>query len=395
MICNDTGASRNATVALMRTARARVPGIDVTRGLAVVGMVAMHVFPSITAGGEPTTASLIAAGRSATTFALVAGLSLALLTGGATPPRDRARRTRAAVGIATRGVLLGLLGFLLAYLDVVDVILSSYGLLFLLVIPLLWARPIWLMTLTVVLSVVGPVWLLWVAALDLPYAGAPIDPTLTTLVEEPGGVLVLLLFTGEYPAVTYLAYLCAGLAIGRLDLTSRRLAWWLAGSGVVVAAAAEGVSWFLLHPLGGLSRLLAETSGGSGDAASAAALLWEPAQTDSWWYLALASPHAHTTFDMARTLGSALALLGAMLLVTRSNAVMRLLGPVAAVGSMPLTVYSTHVVLLAVWTPDTGAGAYFVVLIGVLTLSAVLWRRRFGQGPLERALAAASRKVSR
>ena len=41
-----------------------------------------------------------------------------------------------------------------------------------------------------------------------------VDVARGTLVHDPLGLLVLLLITGAYPVVVYLAYLCAGLAIG-------------------------------------------------------------------------------------------------------------------------------------------------------------------------------------
>lgn len=62
---------------------------------------------------------------------------------------------------------------------------------------------------------------------------------------------------------------------------------------------------------------------------------------------------------------------------------------------MPLTIYSAHIVLLALWAPDAPTGAYFLLLAVVLTVFALVWRRHYGQGALERMLAVASRAVSR
>ena len=39
--------------------------------------------------------------------------------------------------------------------------------------------------------------------------------------------------------------------------------------------------------------------------------------TTSWWWLAVALPHSSTPFDLARTIGTSLAVLGAMLLLDR------------------------------------------------------------------------------
>jgi len=45
-------------------------------------MMAAHVFDVVDEQGAPTTATVIAAGRSAATFVLIAGVSLAFLSGG-------------------------------------------------------------------------------------------------------------------------------------------------------------------------------------------------------------------------------------------------------------------------------------------------------------------------
>ncbi|MDQ0937356.1 hypothetical protein [Streptomyces turgidiscabies] len=44
------------------------------------------------------------------------------------------------------------------------------------------------------------------------------DPTLQDVVTDPAGLLGDHLVHGDYPALAWTAYLCAGLAIGRLDL---------------------------------------------------------------------------------------------------------------------------------------------------------------------------------
>src|ERR671933_2096393 len=73
---------------------ARVTGVDLARGLALLGMFAVHVFDEYTDGGGTLTGYL-AAGRSAATFALVAGVSVAFLTGGRRILHGRARRAAA------------------------------------------------------------------------------------------------------------------------------------------------------------------------------------------------------------------------------------------------------------------------------------------------------------
>lgn len=370
----------------------RVVGVDVTRGVAVLGMMAVHVFGALHREDGPTVATLVAGGRSATTFAVVAGLSLAFLSGGRAGPRPGRGRITAA-GIAARGVAIGLIGLVLAYLGSAQVILSSYGLLFLLAIPLLWAGPRLLAAVAVAAGLMGPVLVLLAADGPFAYDGQTWDPTLTSLVTEPLGVLSLLMVSGSYPVVVYLAYVSTGLAVGRLDLRSPRVAWRLLGGGLVLAALAQALAAYLLFSLGGMSRLLAavqteqadEDEFDIGDATTE--LRWDPELVDSWWYLALPSPHAHTPLDVAHTIGSALALLGLALLVCRIRAFRRALRPLADIGSMPLTIYSAHLVVLATPLLERRPRALFLAMTVAAMVFAVAWRRMRGQGPMERLLA--------
>jgi len=327
----------------------------------------------------------------------------------------------------------------------------------------------------------GPVVLVATARLGLDYDSYHV--TLATLVTDPVGLLTQLLLTGYYPIAVYPAYLCAGMAIGRLDLRSPRVAWRLLGAGIGLAVTAQLVSFVLLHPLGGLRHLLAEeydlrlmssvsdvdgipTAGedlivvavvdhglhfrifdDDGDVVadgdekrlaeqaqqiddlrkqleslwpphelteservrvvtavtsivghslespeSEAELLWDPDQGTSWWYLAVPAPHSHTTIDVAHTLGSAMAVLGAALLLTGVAAIRRPLRAVADVGTMTLTLYSAHVflrLLPADVREDWPLALYLLAVIAAL-LFAVVWRRWIGQGPLEGPVARAA-----
>ena len=89
--------------------RPRVVGVDVARGLALIGMLATHVFGTLDDNGNPTAAQFVAGGRAATTFVLVAGVSLAFLSGGRNGVRGR-ERVAAAAGLAARAALVGAIG---------------------------------------------------------------------------------------------------------------------------------------------------------------------------------------------------------------------------------------------------------------------------------------------
>jgi uncharacterized membrane protein len=376
--------------------RPRVVGVDVARGLALIGMIATHVFGTLDDSGDPVTAHVVAGGRAATTFVLVAGVSLAFLSGGRRGVHGR-ERVAVSAGLVVRAILVGAIGLALGYLsdaNGIDGILPFYAVLFLLAIPLVGCPPMVLIGIAAAAIALGPVLLVLTIDAALPYAGAAADPTFSTLVQDPVGLLAQLFLTGEYPVVVYLAYLCVGLAIGRLDLRSPRMAWLLLGAGAGLALAARVVSAVLLYPMGGLARLI-EQDGSSNDPADVSALLWEPAKSSSWWYLALPAPHSHTPIDLLHTLGSAAAVLGAALLLTRIPAVRRALWPLAAAGTMSLTLYSAHLVLLATGVQyEQPALTFMLMVVGALVF-ATAWRFLFGQGPLEALVAKSSTAARR
>jgi uncharacterized membrane protein YeiB len=380
--------AKTAGAALAPTAAAapvknRFLGVDVTRGVALLSMLGANVFVDVVgADGQPTLSGMTVIGRSATLFVMVAGISLAFISGGRRPVQGRARGA-ARANIAVRALLITLIGLALGHIapDSLGVILSYYGMYFLLAIPLIGLRPRTLIGIAGILVVVAPLILLaseyqgWESGFDT-------DPTLSAPVTNPLGLLSLLLVTGEYPAVVYMAYICVGMAIGRLDLSSTKVAVRLLTGGLVLAVVTWLVSWLLVERLGGLQALLAA---GAGE--TPGEVIWDTSPAESWWWLATRSHHSGTPLDMLHTLGSAIAVLGLVLLVCRLHMAQRLLRPVALAGAMTLTVYSVHAfVLLSPWTVDHPLALYLLLVVGALVF-AVLWNRWLGQGPLERLVA--------
>ncbi|MGY2062520.1 heparan-alpha-glucosaminide N-acetyltransferase domain-containing protein, partial [Nocardia gipuzkoensis] len=72
-----TGENRSGT----RASAARLIGVDAARGLALIGMMAVHVLPDATDDGDPTWSFTLFGGRASALFAVLAGVSVALLTG--------------------------------------------------------------------------------------------------------------------------------------------------------------------------------------------------------------------------------------------------------------------------------------------------------------------------
>jgi uncharacterized membrane protein YeiB len=165
--------------------------------------------------------------------------------------------------------------------------------------------------------------------------------------------------------------------------------------GLALAVVSRLLAWVLPYPAGGLARLAAVTPRGDDGVSVREQLLWSPSQGRSWWYLALPSPHANTPVDLAHTIGSAMAILGAALLLTRAARGSRILRPLADIGSMTLTLYTAHVVVLSTDLLSDHATLLYTVLVVGSVAFAVLWRRRYGQGPLERLVAEVSGRARR
>jgi uncharacterized membrane protein len=374
-------------------AGSRLLGMDATRGLAVLGMMAVHALYDTNADGSPTEVYLVSGGRSAATFAVLAGVGIAFTTG-----RRQVQigpdATRATASMLTRALVVGLIGLALGYTDagIASVILPYYALMFMLAIPLVLLPTRVLILAAAVLGAGMPV----LSQLIRPGLPAPalLNPTFTQLLTDPLGLLSELALTGYYPALPWMTYLCVGIAVGRTRLTSPRVAAGLLAVGAVLAVAASAASRWLLGPLGGLGRIAAATPpaelAGRPNVADFVTLYPEGVTpTTTWWWLATDAPHSSTPLDLAQTIGSSLALLGAMLLLGHiiwppaARVIGAVLRPLAAVGALTLTVYTLHVVFMNSSLDQFGPMAGYLMQVVVAVLFAVGWRLAVGRGPLE------------
>lgn len=348
------------------TSSGRLVGLDVARCLALLGMVATHVLDERTAGGDLTTAQWLAGGRASALFAVLAGVSLALMT--REPLRGRPLALRTA-GIAARALIIGVLGLLLGGLDTsIAVILTYYAVLFVLGLPftLLGVRA--LLPLTVAWVALVPVVSHLVRPL-LPERGFD-SPTVEQLA-DPGRLASELLLTGYYPVVPWLAYLLAGLVLGRLDLRDAPLLGGLALGGLSVAVLATQVSRTFADP-----AVAADNATG---------MYGVTPPDGDWSWLLLVAPHSATAFDLAQTIGSAVLVIALCLLAERllPRPVTTVLAVLFGAGAATLTLYSLHVVMRteAVWPPEEPS-SYVLHVVVLLVIGAVL--RLLGRrGPLE------------
>ncbi len=374
----DPGRSAGAS-----TSRSgRLVGLDVARCLALVGMVAVHTLPERAADGGLTAAQWLAGGRASALFAVLAGVTLALLTGGRGPRGPVLR------GVVVRAVLVALLGLALGELGSgLAVILTYYGLLFLLGLPFVALGPRALLVTAAGWAVVVPA-LSHLVRSALPPRTFEV-PSFASL-HDPGDLVADLLLTGYYPALPWLAYLLVGMALGHLDLRSRRVAATLAVAGAGVAVTATGLSTALLH-LADAGRAL-----GAEALRDAEEGLAGTTPTDgAWQWLLVAAPHSATPLDLAQTSGSAVAVIGACLLLVGACGArgQRVVAVVFGAGTMTLTLYSLHVLLRtpALWPADHGVAAFRWHVLVLLWAGAVFVAAR-APGPLEWVVRACSRR---
>ncbi|QTE03015.1 hypothetical protein S1361_37115 [Streptomyces cyanogenus] len=377
----------------------RLIGIDLARGLAVFGMYSAHVGPDVTVGGPVGFLLETARGRSAALFALLAGFSLVIITGRPRPHTGRAgRQVRARVMI--RAVVLLALGYALTALDTdVDVILSFYGLLFLAVLPLYRLRAATLALIAAAGALILPqvLFAIRVSIEGGTWADAVIAHDPLARISGTDGIIELLV-TGEYPVLTWIPFLIAGMAVARLDLTRSGTRCRLAIVGGVLALLGYGSSWLALHLVPhALSAVASATDGGSASSAwwSDTVGRLEGRPPPAW--LLVAVPHSQTSFSVVANTGVALVVISACLTVAeRMPRLTRLATPVAAVGMTALTMYVLHVVALwffgDVWyvaAVDEDTMAALPALLSFMAAAmvlAVVWTRRFRRGPLEQAL---------
>ncbi|TFD63560.1 DUF418 domain-containing protein [Cryobacterium ruanii] len=318
----------------------RVVAIDIARGLAIIGMFVAHAIP------RASDAELLVDGRSSVLFATLAGVSLGIMTGSA-HPLVRGQRSECVIGIVVRALFLFLLGVLLSSLHSgVAVILHFYALMFLLLIPLLFLSR-WLLGLIGVVFLVGSPWL--GAAQGEVDASAP-----------PVSYFVDYFFlNGDYPVLVWMPFLLAGLIIARSDLARPKTQVALVGIGASAAVAGYGA--VLVLP--GVS----------------------------------AQAHSGSIAEVIGSGGLAVLLIGALLWLiavepgSQVRVLRGILWPLAATGSMALTVYTLQILALAVVAGGSEIDyPGWPLLIGMLLLSflgAGLWRQFLGKGPLERVLA--------
>jgi uncharacterized protein len=332
----------------------RLPGYDVARALAVLGMIMVDVRHELLAyHGSSVFLWLFDGleGKAAALFVLLAGAGLSLRTH---RPSEEYEPVIDHWPLVERALLLIGLGLLLMHLWEYD-ILHFHGVYLLLAIPLLRARShtLWLLA-------IASVWIAMVLARQLDWE---LQPTLT-----PSGAVRHVFFNGLYPVFPWIAFVLVGMAIGRLELGDARVRRRTLALAVVIATLTSLVDAFGHHErqhdvlgLGGYADWL---------------LTW---------------PRAPRPFFIVSGSAFAVATICACIELSQRRAESRLVLALVATGQLAFTIYVIHVVAILVplehgllrGQPIELAFAYAVACYVAAIAFAFWWRRRWRHGPLE------------
>lgn len=342
----------------------RITGLDTARAVAILGMIATHIYPLLQSKSDgtlsPTWVGATLTGVSSALFVVLAGVGLSLLT------KNTTDVFTARIQLSLRALMLILIGLLLGHVGSnVAIILVHYGVLFFLAMWCIQLSTRALTALAVSWVVLAPIlhgvmtrfmqlqaggstayaenWRLWTS------------PTLWDVFQQPGLLLWDILFTGYYPVISFFGYVLLGMAIGRTKMYKWSTGVGLLGLGTISYLACRGIAaWLLLNPAFA-TRIAHATGVPTGQlpamSATGASINTDLAMGAPQWY-GLAVPHSGAPLDIYSTAGAAMAVIGIFLLMTQVGLVRKLLFPLSATGMVALTAYVVHVIVTGLWPTD-------------------------------------------
>lgn len=361
---------------LTRSGARRVIGLDVTRGLALIGVVVMNYHGYLNGGqtSDPPTFfdrvfhpwNGVLSTRFAATFVLVAGMGITLLT-------NRSRTSGDAAGIAAdrwrlmrRGLLLAAGGYVIEWVWS-GTIIFFYGAYFIVAAFLFTLRTRWLVLIGTASALAGAAIAAWRVVRETD--GHPtywLDP-------EPDSPrnLVLRTFVGHtHPLLPWLAFVCAGMIIGRLLPRLAEVRVKLLAGGLAALTVTYAINAVVAPPFSSVE---------TGDV--------------RWATILSTRPFDRGLLYSIGTLGSSIAVFCIVSWIAERARHNVLVVALQRAGQLTLTLYVLHVLAFneivdqrhwiepfSLGAALAFAGAFWVCAIAL----GAWWQRLLGQGPLER-----------
>jgi uncharacterized protein len=375
--------SRQPDVAGSTSSADRNAGIDITRAVALIGVVAMNFHGYLNYDNAADGESLISrvfnpwvgvlSTRFAATFVVIAGIGVALLAQRSSRSGDAAAITNDRWRLRRRGVVLLAGGFVFDWIWP-GTILFFYGAYFIVASFLITLRSRWLILIGATSVAVAQGLQLW--ATERQIDGGSLDWLFVSDAgsnRSPRELMFDIWLNETHPLFPWLGFLCLGMVLGRAIEQWATWRWRLTGLGLGLMASGYAISTAL--------------SAAAGDEPTSATeiRLSTLAQTD---------PFSRSLLYMIVTVGSSLvAVMTISWLGQRfaSHAVAQVL---RRAGQMTLSIYVLHVLVFNSivnwlgWIRPTGLDTALMFASGFWVLAMMLaswWNKYLGQGPLERA----------
>lgn len=349
----------------------RLVALDVARAVALIGVVAMNYVGALVRPGldrgfwgrvfDPFTGPLST--RFAATFVLAAGIGITLLTERARRSDDPDEIRRARLRLARRGLLLYLVGYVLDF-TWPGTILFFYGAYFLLATVLFRLATRWLVVIGVVAGVIATSVGTWTAWKRERFE--PVTWLNFSRIDSIQDLVVRTFLDYTHPVFPWIAFLCAGMIIGRHLSTLSAWRWRVAS----IAAAVVVVIYVVV-------TVLDRTSSRDGVIVH---------------HLTSLQTYDRGLLYLASTLGIAIVAFLVISAIAERFANASLTVHFQRAGQLSLTLYLLHVLAYSIAVNQFGwigggslstalwfAGGFWIVGVSV----ASWWHHRVGRGPAE------------
>ncbi len=323
----------------------RLLGVDMARGLALLGMTMVHVHIAGPNGEQPgpLTQSILGvpAGLASVLFFIISGVSLSVIAakGSSSADPDALRR---------RGTVLLIFGLLLSASVWPFSILEHYGVMFLVAPAVQRASNRGLTAMTALSLIGGPVLLLGARYLTDDVANYLSAGVLEWLLNWSWSLLV----SGGFPLIVWFGFFALGLRLGRLNLRSTQTNYRLLGASLtslatlwIGLALANAAGLDYQPPANSKSASLsAGTASIEAYASEGGLTVRDLVIDDDPRQLLSTTAHSNQIAWTIHAASIASAILGLSLLLPA--AAQRVLRPLSALGSISLTAYLLHLFLV-------------------------------------------------